>query len=73
MNYGDKLNHLKPSYIAMPYIECLNINTIDVLKGFPVFFPNIPCPVKGKKINNGAKVVIAPKISPEKYDILIPT
>ena len=66
MNYGDKLNHLKPSYIAMPYIECLNINTIDVLKGFPVFFPNIPCPVKGKNTKSGAKVVIAPKISPEK-------
>ena len=66
MNYGDKLNHLKPSYIAMPYIECLKMKTIDVLNGFPVFFANIPCPVKGKNTNNGAKVVIAPKTSPEK-------
>ena len=28
--------------------------------------------IKGKKINNGAKVVIIPKINPDKYDILIP-
>ena len=66
MNYGDKLNHLKPSYIAMPYIECLKMKTIEVLKGFPVFFANIPCPVKGKNTKSGAKVVSAPKISPEK-------
>ena len=50
----------------MPYIECLNMKTTDVLKGFPVFFANIPCPVNGKNTNSGAKVVIAPKISPEK-------
>ncbi len=50
----------------MPYIECLNINTIDVFNGFPVFFPNIPCPVNGKNTINGAKVVSAPKINPEK-------
>ena len=37
-----------------------------VFIGFPVFFAKIPCPVKGKNINNGAKVVIAPKINPEK-------
>ena len=40
--------------------------------GLPVLIPKIPCPVKGKKINNGAKVVIIPKINPEKYDILMP-
>ena len=45
----------------------------EVFIGFPVFFAKIPCPVKGKNINNGAKVVIAPKINPEKYDILNPT
>ena len=37
------------------------------------YAPRIPCPVKGKNTNRGAKVVIAPKIRPEKYDILIPT
>ena len=50
----------------MPYIECLIINIIEVLNGLPVFIANIPCPVNGKNINSGAKVVIAPKINPEK-------
>tara|TARA_Y100001970_G_scaffold3666_1_gene4198 strand:- start:896 stop:1018 length:123 start_codon:yes stop_codon:yes gene_type:complete len=38
----------------------------EVLKGISEFFANMPCPVKGKNINNGAKVVRAPKIKPEK-------
>ena len=38
----------------------------DVFNGFSVFEAKIPWPVKGRKINNGANVVIAPKISPEK-------
>ncbi len=38
----------------------------EVCIGFPVFLAKVPCPVKGKNTNNGANVVIAPKINPEK-------
>ena len=41
-------------------------NITEVLTGISVFIANIPCPVKGKNISNGAKVVRAPKIKPEK-------
>ena len=44
----------------------------DISIGLSVFLAKIPCPVNGKNNNNGAKVVIAPKIKPEKYEILIP-
>ena len=45
-------------------MECLIRNINEILIGFPVFKANIPCPVNGKKIINGAKVVKAPKINP---------
>ena len=41
-------------------------NIIEVITGISVCLANIPCPVKGKKIINGAKVVRAPKIKPVK-------
>ena len=34
--------------------------------GIFVFNANMPCPVNGKNINNGAKVVRAPNMKPEK-------
>ena len=48
-------------------------NITDVLIGIPVLFAKTPCPVKGKNINNGANVVRAPNIKPEKYVIFRPT
>ena len=72
---GDLLEHLKDSKNVNGFgieidiskaNECLKRNIQDVFIGFPVFFAKIPCPVKGKNTNSGAKVVIAPKISPEK-------
>ena len=41
--------------------------------GIPVLFANTPCPVNGKNISNGASVVSAPNIKPEKYVIFRPT
>ena len=41
--------------------------------GIPVLFANTPCPVNGKNISNGASVVRAPNIKPEKYVIFRPT
>ena len=40
--------------------------------GIFVFNANMPCPVNGKNINNGAKVVKAPNMNPEKQDIFRP-
>ena len=48
-------------------------NIIEVLIGIPVLFANTPCPVKGRNISNGANVVRAPNIKPEKYVIFRPT
>ena len=45
---------------------------MEVLIGISVLFANIPCPVNGRNINNGAKVVRAPNIKPEKYVIFKP-
>ena len=56
----------------MPYNECLIKKTKDIFTGFSVFEAKRPWPVKGKNINNGANVVVAPKITPEKYDMLTP-
>ena len=41
--------------------------------GVSVLFAKIPCPVNGRNINNGANVVRAPNIKPEKYVIFRPT
>ena len=70
LNY---VNHLNPSNIARPYNECLIKKTKDVFNGLSVFKAKMPWPVKGININNGANVVIAPKVRPEKYDIFNPS
>ena len=59
--------------MARPYSECLIKKTIDIFTGFSVFEAKMPWPVKGININNGANVVVAPKTSPEKYDIFNPS
>ena len=53
-------------------MECLIRNIIDVLMGILVLFANTPCPVNGRNISNGANVVRAPNIKPEKYVIFRP-